>query len=203
MWVCLGESHLQRIVMGFQDRNPAVSVELTLENRDADLLHENIDVAVRIGRPSNQSSILRRVGCIRRVLVAAPQYLARHGPVQRCQSLSNHTIIVTDTVLSRKGTLALCKGDAVTEISVRPALKTNNAQVLISALTAGRGVGPMQMPLVTEEMRSGRLVRILPQYEVKPSELYITYPTSRFLRPAVRAFVDFAVPALRAIDGVV
>jgi DNA-binding transcriptional LysR family regulator len=53
--VCLGESHLHRIVMDFQGRHPAVAVELTLENRAADLIHENIDVAVRIGRPEDQS----------------------------------------------------------------------------------------------------------------------------------------------------
>jgi DNA-binding transcriptional LysR family regulator len=53
--VCLGESHLHRIVMDFQGRHPAVAVELTLENRAADLIHENVDVAVRIGRPEDQS----------------------------------------------------------------------------------------------------------------------------------------------------
>lgn len=200
--VCLGESHLHRIVAEFQNRHPAVSVELTLENRAVDLVHENIDVSVRIGRPSDQGSILRKVGMIKRILVAAPDYLARRGHVRRCQSLGDHTILATDTVLSRKGTLTLCRGDIATEVAVQPVLKTNNAQVLISALRAGRGIGPVQLPLVTEELRSGHLVRVLPQYEVKPSELYITYPTARFLRPAVRAFVDYAVSALRAIDGV-
>jgi DNA-binding transcriptional LysR family regulator len=200
--VCLGESHLHRIVMEFQNRHPAVSIELTLENRGADLMHEDIDVAVRIGRPQDQGSILRRIGFIKRILVAAPEYVAKRGAIQRCQALPDHTIIVTDAVLSRKGTLTLCRGDTSTEIAVRPVLKTNNAQVLISALKAGRGLGPVQLPLVTEELRSGCLVRVLPQYEIKPSELYITYPTSRFLRPAVRVFIDFVTPALRRVDGI-
>ena len=85
--VCLGESHLHRIVMEFQNRHPAVSVELTLENRGVDLVHENIDVAVRIGRPADQSHILRRIGLIKRILVAAPEYLATRGPIRRWQSL--------------------------------------------------------------------------------------------------------------------
>jgi DNA-binding transcriptional LysR family regulator len=50
--------------------------------------------------------------------------------------------------------------------------------------------------------RKGALVRVLSRYEVKPSELYIVYPTARFMRPAVRAFVDFSAPALRAIEGI-
>lgn len=200
--ICLGESHLHGIVMDFQNRHPTVLVELTLENRAADLVHENIDVAVRIGRPSDQATILRKVGLIKRILVAAPEYLAKYGPIRRCQSLSEHTIIVTDAVLSRQGRLTLCRGNTSADIRVRPALKTNNARVLIAALRAGRGIGPVQVPLVLEELRTGRLVRVLPHYEVKPSELYITYPTARFMRPAVRAFVDFLAPALQSIDGI-
>jgi DNA-binding transcriptional LysR family regulator len=200
--VCLGESHVHRIVMDFQDRHPMVAVELTLENRAVDLVHENIDVAVRIGRPSDQSHILRRIGLIRRILVAAPDYLSRHGPIRRCQALSAHAMVVTDAVLSRQGTLTLCKGGGSTEVRVSPSLRTNNAQVLIEALKAGRGVGPVQVPLVTGDLQTGRLVRVLPQHEVKPSELYVTYPTSRYLRPAVRAFVDFVAPALKSVDGI-
>ncbi len=200
--VCLGESHLYRMVAEFQDRNPAVAVDLILENRGVDLVHENIDVAVRIGRPTDQSQILRKVGLIRRILVASPDYLTKHGAVRRCEQLSKRPVIVTDAVLSRQGTLTLCRGKTATEVSVNPILRTNNAQVLIGALKAGRGVGPVQVPLVTAELRSGALVRVLPQYEVRPSELYMTYPAARFLRPAVRAFIDFVVPALKAIDGV-
>lgn len=200
--VCLGESHLHRIVSQFQDRHPGVAVELTLENRGVDLIHENIDVAVRIGRPTDQTQILRKVGSIRRILVAAPDYLAKRGAIRRCEQLAGCDVIVTDAVLSRHGTLALCRGDTSTEIRVKPILRTNNAQVLIEALIAARGVGPVQLPLVTDELKEGSLVRVLPRYEVKPSELYITYPGTRFLRPAVRAFVDFATPALKAIEGV-
>lgn len=199
--VCLGESHLHRIVMDFQDRHPAVAVELTLENRAVDMVHENIDVAVRIGRPSDQSHILRRIGIIKRILVAAPEYLLRHAPIRHCQTLSTHAMAVTDAVLSRRGTLTLCKGGTTIEISISPSLRTNNAHVLIEALKAGRGIGPVQLPLVVGDLRTGHLVRVLPQYEVKPSELYLTYPTSRFLRPAVRAFVDFVAPALKSVDG--
>ena len=88
------------------------------------------------------------------------------------------------------------------EISVRPKLTTNNAQVLVDALTTGRGVGTAQVLLVSDELKEGRLIRVLPEYEVEPTELFLVYPSSKFLRPAVRAFVDFAVPALRRIDGI-
>ena len=136
-------------------------------------------------------------------MVAAPDICCEAGDVSRCQSLCDHNVIVTDAVLSRQGTLTLCRGERATEVSIKPMLRTNNAQVLISSLKAGHGVGPVQLPLVIEELRSGALMRVLPQYEVKPSELYITYPTARFMRPTVRAFVDFVSPALKSVEGIV
>ena len=201
--VCIGESHLHKLLATFQDRYPSVTIDLTLENRAIDLIHENFDVAVRIGRPSDQASIVRKVGLVRRILVASPDYLARHKKIRSPQSLGDHKLIVTDTGLSRQGGLTLCRGATTEpEIMVKPILRTNNVLVLTAALKSGRGIGPIQVPLVVDELKSGTLVRILPQYEVKSSELYITYPTSRFLRPVVRTFVDFVAPALKSIEGI-
>lgn len=201
--VCLGESHLHRIVADFQRLYPGVSIDLTLENRAIDLVHENVDVAVRIGRPAEQSYILRKMGLIKRILVAAPDYLARHGVIRSPASLASHSVLVTDAVLSRQGAIILVGRGQSATIQIDPVLKTNNARVLIAALLGGQGLGPVQLPLVSDELASGRLVRVLPQYEVRPSELYIVYPTARFLRPVVRSFIDHAGPALKKIEGIV
>ena len=199
---CVGERHLHRIVMNFQDKYPAVAIDLTLENRSVDLIHENVDLAVRMGRPTDQNLIVRRIGFSKRILVASPDYLARRGPVRNCRNLCDHDIIVTNASLARAGILSLCKGDTTAEILVQPKLTTNNAQVLVDALKAGRGIGTAQVLLVAEELKDGQLIRVLPEYEVRPTELFVVYPSSKFLRPAVRAFVDFAVPALRRINGI-
>ena len=199
---CVGERHLHRIVMNFQDKHPAVAVDLTLENRSVDLIHENVDLALRVGRPTDQNLILRRIGFSKRILVASPDYLARRGPVRSREDLGDHDIIVTNASLSRGGVLSLCKGGTATEILVRPKLTTNNAQVLVDALNAGRGIGTAQVLLVADELKQGQLIRVLPEYEVKPTELFLAYPSSKFLRPAVRAFVDFTAPALRRIQGI-
>ena len=69
---CVGERHLHSIVMSFQDKHPTVAVELTLENRSVDLIHENVDLAVRMGRPTDQNLILRRIGFSKRSLSRRP-----------------------------------------------------------------------------------------------------------------------------------
>jgi DNA-binding transcriptional LysR family regulator len=200
---CVGERHLHRIVADFQDKYPDVAVELRLENRSVDLIHENFDLAIGMGRPTDKSLIVRRIGFSRRVLVASPDYLARCGPIRNCREIRDHDVIVTDASLSRGGLLSLCRGNVVDEIAIRPKLMTNSAQVLINAIKSGRGVGTAQVLLVAEEIKAGELIRVLPQYEVKPTELFLTYPSSKFLRSVIRAFIDFSIPALRKIEGIV
>jgi DNA-binding transcriptional LysR family regulator len=198
---CIGEGHLHRIVTNFQDRYPAVTVELIIENRSVDLIHENVDLALRMGPPADQNTIVRRIGFSRRILVASPAYLCRRGRVSACEDLNGHDIVATNASLLG-GTLPLRRGDQKIEVSVRPKLITNNAQVLIDALKAGKGVGTTQVLLVADELKSGALIRVLPEYEIEPTEFFLVYPSSKFLRPTVRAFIDFAVPALQCIEGI-
>ncbi|MBU3889243.1 LysR family transcriptional regulator [Methylosinus sporium] len=198
---CIGEVHLRRIVTAFQDAHPHVCVSLSLENRPVDLIFENIDVALRMGRPSERSLIQKRIGFSRRILVASPSYLSRSAPLRDVADLSAHDLLVTDASL-RNGALRLRKRETAEDIPARPKLVTNSAQVLVSALREGRGIATAQLLLVAEELRSGALVRVLPDHEIEPSEFFLVYPSARFLRPVVRAFVDFAAPALRRVEGI-
>ncbi|MBY6242226.1 LysR family transcriptional regulator [Methylosinus sp. Sm6] len=198
---CIGERHLHGLVMQFQDRHPRVRVELFLDNHPIDLVQENVDLALRMERPADRRLVMRRIGYSRRILVASPDYLARHGPVRRCEELSEADVIVTNASL-RGDALPLRRGKERTAIPLRPKLTTNNAQVLLDALKAGRGVGTAQLLLVAEDLAQGRLVRVLPDYEIEPTEFFLVYPSSKYLRPTVRAFIDFAAPALRRIEGI-
>jgi DNA-binding transcriptional LysR family regulator len=198
---CVGERHLARILMDFQDAHPGVEADLVLENRAADLIHENYDLALRMGRPAESGLVLRRIGFSRRILVAAPAYLSRRGAPAGPHDLCAHDLIVTDASL-RAGALFLRQGEARIEIAARPRLSTNNAQVLLEAALSGRGVATAQMLLAAEHLQRGHLVRVLPDCEIEPTELFLVYPCAKFLRPLVRAFIDFAAPRLRAIEGV-
>jgi DNA-binding transcriptional LysR family regulator len=199
---CVGERQLHRIVKDFQDRHPAVSIEMTIENRPADLIHENIDLAVRMDCPADQALIVRRIGFSRRILVAAPSYLARRGQVSACADLDGHDTIFTNASLSLRGTLMLHKGGEVTELALSPKFTTNNAQILLDELMSGRGIGTAQILLIANELKQGQLVQVLPDYEIKPTELFLVYPSAKHLRPTVRAFIDFAVPELQKIEGI-
>lgn len=200
---CIGVRHLHPIVMAFQKRHPAVTVDLILENRDVDLVYENFDLAVRYGRPAGQELIIRRLGLIRRILVAAPSFLARTGPIDTPERLAEIDIVSSARLLSPRDTLGLLHRNGETlELSARPLLRTNDAEVITATLLQGHAAGPVQQLLVNDALAEGRLVRILPDHVVRPTEAFLAFPSVRYMRPAVRAFTDFAVAALRKIDGI-
>ncbi|MDK1494199.1 LysR substrate-binding domain-containing protein [Sinorhizobium sp. 7-81] len=103
---------------------------------------------------------------------------------------------------SPRDTLTLVRASETVELPVRPVLRTNNAQVITNTLLSGKVAGPVQHLLISDELKNGRLVRVLPEYEVRSADIFMAYPSVKFMRPAVRAFADFVVPAIKAVDGV-
>ncbi|PRD42949.1 LysR family transcriptional regulator [Phyllobacterium phragmitis] len=199
---CIGAQHLDRIVMEFQDDHPLVCVDLVLDNRHVDLVYENFDLAIRYDKPENQDVIARRIGLVKRILVASPKFLESVGLVESVERLTDLNIVTTMVVLSARNTLTLCRGEETFEIPVRPSLRTNNSQVITRSLRSGRGAGPVQVILVADDLAAGTLIHILPDYALRPTEMFLTYPSTRFMRPTVRAFIDFLVLKLRKIEGI-
>jgi DNA-binding transcriptional LysR family regulator len=199
---CVGAKHLHPIVMEFQDRHPTVSIDLVLEDRVVDLVFENFDLGIKYGRPDGQGLIIRSLGRIRRILAASPAFLAKYGPVNTLARLAEIDLVTTAAVLSPNDTLFVQSENEEAEVPVRATLRTNNPNVIVNSLMTGRVAGPVQHLLIHNELESGRLVRILPEYEVRSHEIFMAYPSVRFMRPAVRAFTDFVVPRLKAVEGI-
>ncbi|KQV73278.1 LysR family transcriptional regulator [Rhizobium sp. Root1220] len=200
---CIGVQHFYGIVMEFQDMHPNISVDLVLDGRAVDLLYENFDVSLRYGKIEQQEVIARRIGWVERILVASPQFLDKVGPIASVDDLADLDVVSTFTSTSARNTLSLVRRDrSTTEIAIKPVLKTNNAHVVVDALLRGRGVGQVQRNLVIDLLARGELVRVLPEYAVKPTEAFLTFPSTKFMRPVVRSFVDFVMPKLRSIDGI-
>ena len=199
---CIGVKHLHPIVAAFQAEHPRVTVDLVLEDRVIDLVHEDYDLALRYGRPDGQGLVVRRLGWVQRILAAAPAYLARAGAIETPAQLAAGDLVATRAAVDARSVLTLHRGRETVTVPVRPVLRTNNAEVLVATLLAGQVMGPVQHLLIAEHLAAGRLVRVLPDYAVRSTEAYLVYPSVRHMRPAVRAFTDFAVPRIRAIEGI-
>lgn len=199
---CLGERHLPAIAHRFRQLHPRVTVDLKLDNMPADLRTGDVDLAFGHTRANAKEVVQSRIGIVRRYLVASPSYVAVHSPIETPAGLAAHDLIVTDASLSEDSALPLRRNGEDLEVAITPALRTNSASVLLEAIRAGRGVGTAQFLLVDRDIANGQLVRVLPHWEIRPSDLFVSYRTTQRLRPVVRAFLDFAVPALREVDGI-
>ncbi len=191
----LSLSVLAPIVAEYLSRYPEVRLELLCNDRRVDLVEEGFDVAVRVGRLEDSSLVLRPLGAIRRVLVAAPSYCAAHGAPKAPAELAHHAGIVFSgspdpTLWSLRGTGA--------RVSVRvPArVVANDLDVVREAARAGLGVAWLPEFAAEGDLRERRLVRLLPSWCSDDVPLQAVYPTARLLSPKVAAFVELLVARL-------
>ncbi len=190
-----GRTALAPIVSEFLGAHPQVSLSVLLIDRTVNLVEEGIDVAVRIGPLSDSSLIARRVGQVRRLLVASPKYLDRRGWPQNPSDLKLHSIIAFTGLVANRKWGYLDRGGVAYQ-SFEPRLEINDAATAIAAATAGDGITVALSYMVAEQLRSGALVPVLEPVTPPPVPVHLVHPHNRLVAPKVRAFIDFAAPKL-------
>lgn len=193
--VVFGRRHVTPCVVAFQTAHPDLRVELELADRNLDLVEHGLDVAVRIGPLEDSGLTVRRVGSVRRVLVASPDYLAAHGTPLTPADLTGHTTIVA---FSRGGLMEWRFRDGGRERVVRlaPRLIVNDIEAMLAAVRSGFGVARALSYQVLEELDAGSLIRLLAAFETAVEPVQLVFSGGDMMRPSVRAFVDFAVTFL-------
>jgi DNA-binding transcriptional LysR family regulator len=196
--VLFGRRHVAPLVTAFLDLYPEIQVELVLHDRNLDLIEERLDVAIRIGPLSDSSLLVRRVGEVRRVLVASPQYLKTRGIPTRPAELSTHDAIF-GTI--RQGPLEWRFGSRGRALVVRlaPRLLVNEVDAQLIAARAGRGIVRVLSYQVVDDLATGALVRLLQEYEPPPLPVQLVAPSRVHMPPKVRAFFDHAADHLEGL----
>jgi DNA-binding transcriptional LysR family regulator len=191
--VSFGLLHLAPAITEFLRLYPDVAVEMLVNDRLVDLLEGEFDVGVRIGRLQDSSLIARRIAPIRLAVCAAPDYLARHGAPQTPDDLAGHNCLEYTYFESRGAWHLLDRAGDEIVVPVSGRYLANNADVLRSTAVAGGGIILLPTFLVGDDLRAGRLVRLLPDYPPPEQALHALYPPGRHLSAKVRSFVDFLV----------
>ena len=197
--VQFGRCHVAPLVSAFLNEYPEVRVELSLNDRNVDLIEEGLDLAVRIGPLADSSLVSRQVGSVRRVVVASPAYLARRGVPQIPADLATHdTIFGMARSPAREWRFGPAQRGAVVRLS--PRLLVDDVETQLQAAQAGRGIARPLSYQVTEELAAGSLVRLLPDFEPDPLPVQLVTVSRGYTAPKVRAFLDSAVRTFRDID---
>lgn len=183
-----GRRHVAPQVAAFMQANPDVTVTLDLTDRLVDLLNEGIDCAVRIGEMTDSSLVSSKLGEMRRVVVASPAYLTRHGAPRVPADLARHNCLSLGQ--QRGWTLRETPEGVVTSFKVAGSFECNDGAVLHEWALAGEGLAWRSMWEVGKELRSGRLVSLLDAYAAPPMGIYAVFPQRRHLPLRVRLFMD-------------
>jgi len=196
--VAYGRIRVAPIVAAFLAKHPGIEVELLLLDRVVDLVEEGVDAAIRIAQLPESSLVALQVGQTRRVVCAARSHVQRAGTPKTPADLTGHRCIVfAGLAANNEWTFAGKHG----RVAVHPVLRTNQFDVARDAVLDGLGYGQFLCYQVEALIAARKLVRVLDSFEPPAVPIHVVYPHTRFLSPNVRAFVDFALPRLRASDA--
>lgn len=186
-----GRLHMLPVVIDFLAAFPEIDVRLFLADRRLQLAEDHVDLALRIGPLADSALIALKVGMMRRVVVASPDYLARRGTPKHPSDLSGHDCI------DAAGARPTSDWAFDTRIPVRSRFDVNTAEAAIDAAIAGIGLARVLHYQVVQGVRDGKLVLVLEEFEPALWPVSLVHAGEGVLPLKLRAFLDFAAPALR------
>ena len=199
-----GRRHVAPLVDAFMQANPEVTVNLDLSDRLVDLVHENIDCAVRIGELQDSSLVSVRLGEMRRMVVASPVYLVAHGVPRTPADLAQHECL---SLGQQRGWVFRDPDTGAVETrKVGGRFECNDGAVLHEWALAGKGLAWRSLWEVGRDLQEGRLTSVLDAWQAPPMGIYAVFPQRRHLPLRVRLFIDllkerYSEPSYWAING--
>ncbi|MDM9628515.1 LysR substrate-binding domain-containing protein [Rhizobium sp. S152] len=179
---------------GFMAQHKALKIEVAMNDVSIDAVSQGIDLAFRPGEFPDMTAVTRRVASIQQVLVASPCYLRKSGAPERPEHLDRLQII--HGPLGVDAGWSLAKGNERVDLKPHAALRLNASEGAIAAAVAGLGVLAVGICSVYPELRSGALVRVVPDWKMAQIDIHAVYPAGRHAKPAARAFVNYFVEDL-------
>jgi DNA-binding transcriptional LysR family regulator len=194
-----GRIHIAPLVSRFVKRHPEVEVQLQLSVNPPPLTDDAFDVCIRFGAPPDTRVVARRIASNRRLLCAAPAYLARRGAPRTPDDLAHHDCITIRQGdegygvwrLTRRGRQSVARA-----VKVRGTLSTNDGGIAVNWALDGHGILMRAEWDIERHLHSGRLMAVLPQFETPDADVYAVYPRTQQMSRRVREFTDFVAAAL-------
>ncbi|MEL6301189.1 MAG: LysR family transcriptional regulator [Pseudomonadota bacterium] len=191
-----GQMHVAPLITELLTEHQRISVDLLLLDRNVNLIDEGIDLAVRIGALPDSGMIGVKIGEVRRVVCAAPSLLEQTGVPSGPETLRQLPCIRVRN-LTRASNWQFRRGSDDLNVTVDGRFSCNQVSTAIDACTQGAGFGQFLSYQVQEQLRSGRLRRVLSEFEPPPIAVSLVYPEGRFVTPRQRVAIQFLKDRLR------
>jgi len=194
--IAFGALNVAPIVHDFLTAYPDVTVRLVLSDSVIDIVENHVDVAVRIGRLPDSALVARRVGEIRWVVCASPDYLKRRGVPETPAALINHDCIAFEG-LRRYREWPFVDGNAAQHVTVNPRFSVNTADGVVGGAVAGVGIGRVLSYQAAASVRAGTLLPILADQAPPPMPVHLVHAPHQQQPLKLGAFLDFVAPRLQ------
>jgi DNA-binding transcriptional LysR family regulator len=189
MPVDLGVFTIGPLLPEFARQFPGITFDLDLSSRNADLLGDHVDVAIRLGEVKGDQLVARRLGSLARALFASPTYLDLHGEPATPADLADHDCVLLRSP-RRQASWRLERDGGAIDVTVRGRVMVNNQGLMRVLVERGLGIGVLSPSLARDALASGRLVRVLRPWAIAPLPVHAV--TSSRLQPAsAKAFIEF------------
>jgi len=180
---------------------PKMQVDLTLHDRQIDLIEEGYDLAIRIATHKDSSLIVRKLATCHIVICASPHYLQKNGVPKDPNDLKNHQCLLYAYSDSVKQWAFENKHGTKQQVQVKGALYANNGNLIGDALINDMGIACLPTFIIGDAIRKGTAKIILDDWRPTPQDIALLYPSSRHLSAKVRAFIDLATEHFKPIAG--
>ena len=189
--ITFGARHLAPAIADFVTRFPEMQFDVELSDRAVDLVDEGFDIAVRIGAIGSQNLVGRKIGTTRLVCCAAPAYLARNGEPGMPEDLATHACLTYEYSSLRNTWPFRDRDGGERNVRVAGPVHANNGRFLEALAVEGTGIAYEPDFIVGPDVRAGKLIPILREFQPPSAPIYVVYPSRRHLSAKVRAFTDF------------
>ncbi len=195
--VLFGRMFVTPALGDYLNRYPQMNARTLFVDRIVSLMDEGLDVSVRIGELPDSSLIAVRVGAVRQVMFASPDYLESHGLPQQPNDLDNHRLLQSTAMGTASDWVFLENG---AQFSIRPKarLRMNTNDAVIELALRGWGMSRLMSYQIAPYLAEGRLETVLEEFELPPLPVHILHQEGRMVSAKVRSFVDFLAECLRA-----
>lgn len=193
--VSFGVLRLAPLWGGFLAAHPQLELAITLSDRLVDLVEEGLDMTIRIGSLSSSSLVSRRLASTQLVLCASPTYLKRHGNPLKPADLASHSVLAY-SLLAMGNTWQFDGPDGKVSAKVHPRMHTNSGDTCRAAALEHQGIILQPTFLVGEDLRTGRLVELMPKYRSMEFGIYAMYASRKHVPLKVRLLIEYLALAL-------
>ena len=197
--VSFGILHLAPLWPRFMQRYPEVELDIALIDRVVDIVEEGFDLAIRISRAGTADHAARKLATSTNILCASPGYLKHWGQPEIPADLLGHRCIGYSYAATADEWQLADRNGKLHAVAVNCHMHTNNGDTARAAALAGHGVIWQPTFLIGDDLRAGRLVRVLPEYRLPDIDVLAVYPSRRHVSAKVRAVIDFLVDAFAGV----